>query len=313
MILRSPAKVNLYLRVIRKRPDGYHNIETVFEKIALFDTISFRSLPEKTRGRKAGRIKISCNSPKVPTGTESLAYRAVSLLKKQYGVTKGVEIKIFKKIPIASGLGGGSSNAATILSGLNKMWKLSLGPAELSRIGRSLGADVPFFLNRSSFAVAKERGDRITPIGWKKARFWHLLIYSPITLFSRDIYRIYSKKFISGLSPQGKKTSLTGLTKKGQINTILSPVPGPKAPGDIAGFIFNDLEKVILEKEPVVGKIKNAFKKIGIGTSLVSGSGPSVFALFENRKEAVKAKAELVERFPFVKKKGWQIFIVPTL
>ena len=186
---------------------------------------------------------------------------------------EGVEVKIFKKIPIASGLGGGSSDVASVLTGLNKLWKPSLDLPALLQFGKRLGADVPFFLGNCSFAAAKGRGDEIMPLDWK-IKFWHLLISLPIQLLSKDIYSAYKNKTSSGL---------------------------------------NDLERVVLKKAPIVVKFKKALKNIGLAHSVVSGSGPSIFSLFARRKEAVSAKELLIKRFPLAREEGCQIFIVPTL
>ena len=266
MVIYAPAKVNLCLKVLGKRPDGYHNIETIFERIALSDKIVLRSL-------KDDRIKLFCNHPDVPLGKRSLIYRTITLFKKRKKARGGVEVRIFKKIPIASGIGGGSSDVASVLMGLNKLWKPPLGLPALLAFGRKIGADVPFFLKDCSFAAAKGRGDEIMPLGWK-IKLWHLLISLPVKLLSKDIYDAYTNGVSSGL---------------------------------------NDLEGVVLKKAPIVVKFKNALKNIGLTHSLISGSGPSIFSLFARRKEAVGAKELLIRRFPLAREKGCQIFIVPTL
>jgi len=298
MILFAPAKLNLYLRVLGKRPDGYHNIETIFERIALFDRIILRSL-------KKDEIKVFSDHPDVPCTEDGLIYRAVSLFKKAEGISRGLEVKIFKNIPIASGLGGGSSDAACVLTGLNRLWKTGLGLSRLSEYARHLGADIPFFLNKGSFAKATDRGDVITPLKWK-GRFWHLLITPPLKIFSKDVYGAYKNKPSSNL------------TKRCADNKMHTPGGNPKSSSFIKfeglkKLIINDLEKVVLEKEPLVGRLKDALKDIGLGNSHVSGSGPSVFSIFEKRKEAVRSRELLVKHLPVVKNKGWQIFIVRTL
>jgi len=148
MILYAPAKINLHLSVFDKRPDGYHNIETVFERINILDKIIISSLP-------TNETKILSDHPELPLNRSGLIHRTVDALRDRTGVEKGVEIKILKNIPIAAGLGGGSSNAASVLMGLNKFWKLKFKKNELSDIGKRLGADIPFFLEESSFALAK--------------------------------------------------------------------------------------------------------------------------------------------------------------
>jgi len=130
---------------------------------------------------------------------------------------------------------------------------------------------------------------------------WHLIIYLPKSVLSKDIYKMYSKNHYSCL------------TKRPRLNTILSPRFGAKKTANIKKFLINDLEKFVLKKEPKVANIKGALSEIGIERSLVSGSGPSVFSLFKRRKEALEARRRLIGRFPFMKKKGWQIFIVQTL
>ena len=266
MVIYAPAKVNLCLKVLGKRPDGYHNIETLFERIALSDKIVLRPL-------KTGEIKLFCDHPDVPLDKDSLIYRTVALFKKRKNTPEGVEVKIFKKIPIAAGLGGGSSDAASVLTGLNKLWKPSLRLPALLKFGGRLGADIPFFLKNCSFAAAKGKGDEIMPLDWK-IKFWHLLISFPIKLLSKDVYAAYTDKISSSL---------------------------------------NDLEGIVLEKAPVVAKFKNALKSMGLPGSVVSGSGPSIFSLFVNRKGAIGAKELLMRRFPLAREKGCQIFVVPTL
>ena len=294
MILRAPAKINLYLKVLRKRPDGYHSIETLFERIDLCDRIVLRSLKRDT-------IRIFCDHPGVPTGKAGLMYRAVGALKKAYGIRKGVEVRISKKIPVAAELGGGSSDAAAVLLGLNRLWKISPGTRHLVNIARRLGADVPFFLGRSSFAIAGERGDDVKALRWPRLKLWHLVVYSPVKVLSGDIYRMYSKKRYSTL------------TKYDRSNRIHLPGIDSISPKNVPQLIHNDLEELVIKKEPVVDKIKRALREAGAMYSLVSGSGPSVFSLFEKRREAIKVKDALTRRFPFVTNKGWQIFIVPTL
>lgn len=309
MILYAPAKVNLYLKVLEKRPDGYHNINTVFERIALFDKIILRSL-------KKNEIKIFCDNPGVPTDKASLIYRTVDLLRRKANTPKGAEVKILKKIPIAAGLAGGSSDAASVLMGLNKLWGLSLALSRLLELGKSLGADIPFFMKNTSFALGEKRGDEITPLTWKKTKFWHLLVYSPVKVLSRDIYSMYS----SALNTCHSRESGNPCFRRDKSMQIPAGVYPCVSRGrndkttlvTQSQFLYNDLERAVLKKEPVIGRVKTALKHIGI-KSLVSGSGPSVFSIFGKRKEAVEAKKTLIRRFPFVNNKGWQIFVVPTV
>ena len=301
MILRAPAKINLYLRVLGKRPDGYHNIETLFERIALYDRIALRSLKTRT-------IKIFSDHPAVPTGKSGLIYRAVKLIQEKCRVSEGAEVKIFKRIPVASGLGGGSSDAASVLRGLSRLWRVSLGSSSLAELAGRLGADIPFFLSERSFAFARKRGDKIIPLGWK-AKLWHLLICPPVAMSSKVIYGAYSP------------AASSGLTKKLRFNKILSLdrlrvssfARGGVRLSNIRHLMRNDLEGAVFKKAAVVSGIKDALEGIGIRYSLVSGSGPSVFSVFRERKEAVRARELLFRRFGVVKQRGWKVFIVETL
>lgn len=274
--LRAPAKVNLYLKVLGRRKDGYHNIETVFERIALCDRIALRSL-------KNGEIKILCDNPAVPTDKKSLIYRAVERFKKEFCICRGVEARIFKKIPIAAGLGGASTDAASVITGLCRLWKLAPTWRRLAAFAGRLGADIPFFLSRSSFAAGKGIGDEIIPLPFRK-KFWHLVVCFPRKLLSGDIYNLYSAKY-----------ARRKLKKKD-------------------GAFYNDLEWAVFEKEPMAQRLVGALKNMqSCGHSLVSGSGPSVFGLFQTRKEAHLARKFLITHSPFVKDQGWKMFIVPTL
>ena len=291
MILYAPAKINLHLSVFDKRPDGYHNIETVFERINILDKIIISSLP-------TNETKILSDHPELPLDRSGLIHRTVDALRDRTGVKRGVEINILKNIPIAAGLGGGSSNAASVLIGLNKMWKLKLKKDELSDIGKRLGADIPFFLEESSFALAKNIGDVITPLSWK-IKLWHLIVSFPVKLFSKDIYEAYSNTPSSDKRERYSKLSVNG---KRKVNFDF-----------IKSILKNDLEKSVLSSSPIVGEIKNALKDVYEKSFLVSGSGPSVFGLFEDRKEALRAEKLLRTRLSFIKQKGWRTFVVSTL
>jgi len=149
----APAKVNLYLKVIRKRVDGYHDIETLFERISLCDILTFRL--------KENGISLRCQGEKLPSDSNNLIYRAAFLLKSTYAVKQGIDICLQKKIPVAAGLGGGSSDAATTLLALNRIWKLNLSLEKLLKHATELGSDVPFFVMQTPFAIGKGRGGEI--------------------------------------------------------------------------------------------------------------------------------------------------------
>jgi 4-diphosphocytidyl-2C-methyl-D-erythritol kinase len=177
--LLSPAKVNLFLDVISKRPDGFHNIFTVFERIDLFDRIVMDVIKDE--------IIIETDNKDIPRGKDNLAFKAAELFLKKFRVKKGLHIRINKNIPVAAGLGGGSSDAATVLLGANRLFGLRLKKSELIPLAKKIGSDVAFFLEETSFAIGEGRGDIITPLKINK-RFWHILIYPNIKVYTKDIY-----------------------------------------------------------------------------------------------------------------------------
>jgi 4-diphosphocytidyl-2-C-methyl-D-erythritol kinase len=303
MILYAPAKVNLYLGVLGRRPDGYHTIETVFERIALFDKITLRSRTAGNGAVAQGKddpIKIVSDHSDVPTGRSSLVYRTVEYFMRRFGISGSVDIRIFKRIPIAAGLGGGSSDAACILTGLDKLWGLSLEKERLVELGKMLGSDVPFFVYNSSFAAATGKGDEITPLDWS-ARLWHLVISLPAQSLSKDVYGIFAKE------------SSSDLTREPRINKILPPDSRTVDVNTVKRMQKNDLEQIVLRREPAVARLKNTLQNIGAGCSFVSGSGPSVVSVFSKRKEAIRVQELLIRHYPAVERKGWQMFVVPTL
>ncbi len=295
MILYAPAKVNLYLEIKKRRKDGYHNIETLFEKIDIFDKVTLNPL----RARET-KIKIYPRNSNIPEGPGSLIFRAVELFRKYYNVDKGVSVKVHKRIPVAAGLGGGSSDAAAVLLGLNRLWKVSANEKELSELGKELGADIPFFIRKASFAIGKGIGDKIKTLNWR-IRLWHLIVSPPRELLSGDIYKE------CGGSPY------YSLTKKLPLTKIMSPATAGEALIKLALFKRNDLEKAALSKEPMSKRVKGTLKKLGASFVMVSGSGPTVFGLFGARNEAARFKRLLLRSLPETKKKLWRIFIASTL
>ncbi len=285
----APAKLNLYLKVLRKRPDGYHDIETLFERIDIFDKIIVSSAKDG--------INIKCDNPSVPAGKGSLCYRAAELMKEKFKAASGVEIKIEKHIPVAAGLGGGSSDAASILKAINNLWSLKLTREELMEMAGDLGADVSFFLTDSSFAIGTGRGDDIKPVNYAKS-FWHAVISPDIMLLSGEIYKLYSE-----VHP------LT-LTITGSIDKILPPTLNISNISRLKALLHNDLESIVLSREPLIKAIKNTLGRDNGENSLVSGSGPSVFCLYETREEALRAKENCLKRFP--ESCGWHAYITKT-
>ncbi len=291
LTLRSPAKINLYLKVINKRPDGFHNLVTLFERINLFDDLSFVAT-------QTGKIRLFCDHPQMPLGPKNLIYKAARLLQEKHSVDLGVDIKITKRIPIAAGLGGGSSNAATTLLGLKKIWKLFLSSQQLLTYGRALGSDVPFFLHDCSWALGTGRGDQIKVLSLKK-RLWHVLVVPCKRLYTRDVFEGLS------LPQDGRQRATNILTKKKyNVNILIHHL----RKNDILGVsdrLLNDLESSTFSICPRLRILKSRLQKLNTLGVAVSGSGPSIFGLVRSQQEAQGLRSFLSQRYK-------RVFVVGT-
>lgn len=289
LTLNSYAKVNLYLKVLNKRKDNYHNINTVFEKIDLCDKITLVS-------RKDKQIKISCNLPglsKNPSG--NLAWCSAKLLQNRLKVKKGAQIKIIKRIPQAAGLGGGSSNAAAVLVGLNRLWKLNLSRNKLLDYAKKIGSDVPFFIFKSPFAYGRGRGDCIRPLkALSRLKFWHILIVPHKKISTPKVYKEWDRL----------KTKLTIPRHDDRILHLALKERGLPLPENA---LFNGLELVTAKLYPEISQIKESLRHLGVKSILMSGSGPAVFGIVYSRKEAVSLAK-------FLKKSNrlWRVFVTQT-
>ncbi|MBI3005839.1 MAG: 4-(cytidine 5'-diphospho)-2-C-methyl-D-erythritol kinase [Ignavibacteriales bacterium] len=258
MTIRSYAKINLGLRVVRKRADGFHDIETIFRQVNNYDEIEF--LP-------AGRnITAEANDPRVPTDASNLCVKAANLLRDITGVDKGVRIQLTKNIPVGAGLGGGSSNAAATLKGLVKFWGLALRPHELKRIALNLGSDVPFFLEGGS-AVASGRGELLEHFNLELP-YWILVVTPQLQISTTWAY-----------------AHLT--LSEPHINHLKSAVADfARSPAEHADRIGNDFEPLVFQMYPEVANIKEMLLEEGAVFALMSGSGSSVFGLFPDEESA---------------------------
>lgn len=304
--LTSYAKLNLYLRVLRKRPDNYHSIFTLFERIDLSDQIRLKLTAHR-------QISISASGLSVPLGRDNLVYKAASLLQREFKIRRGVQINIRKHIPISAGLGGGSSNAAVVLSGLNQLWKLNLSLEQLVGIARIIGADVPFFLHNSSFAFATSRGDRIKVLKLP-VTLWHIIVVPRVKILSSLIYKKWDvSRKTRGLTPLEipnysiSKKSLTGLTNHQYIIKILNVALLKKDFLRLSELLFNSLEQVSSAIYPVIRMARLALSEAGLKAISMSGSGSAVFGLVSSRKEAYGVARQL-------RKLGnWDVFVVKTV
>lgn len=273
----SPAKINLFLRVDGKRPDGYHDIFSLMCPVALFDRLTL-----VTGGRE---ISVSCGHPEVPEDETNLAFRAASLFLDKAGKTDGVRISIEKNIPVAGGLGGGSGNAAVVLTALNDHYDRPFHTGELMDMGLSIGADVPFFILGKP-ALASGVGEKLTKYGGLVP--WKIVLVNPmITISTADIY----KKLDLGLTNCKKKLINFDFEKNFDANRHLC----------------NDLETVAASKCSDIGKAREALLKEGAAGALMSGSGPTVFGLFPDTSSARRAKERLSDN------RGWKVFLTEII
>jgi 4-diphosphocytidyl-2-C-methyl-D-erythritol kinase len=277
--LRAPAKVNLRLEVLGKRPDGYHEIKTWMYPISLADELTV------ARDASAG-ISLVCTHPGLPLTDENLAYRAADSFLKEHGLVGGVRIELTKRIPVAAGLGGGSSDAAAVLKAMNILWQTQMSPEALHEMGAAIGSDVPFFIVGKG-AVMEGRGEQVFSVLPPLAA-WLVLINPGVPLSTQQVYQ------------QGK----WGLTKQGGGTKIPKPPQDLKKMGD---FLRNDLERSATELLPVIGEIKEKLRASGAHGVLMAGSGPTVFGLC-----ATEAAAQQVAQ-DAARAKGWLSFVAHTL
>lgn len=257
MILHAPAKVNAFLQVTNRRSDGYHEIRTLFVPVSLYDIIEIEF--------RAGEINVVSTDSLAPSDETNLAARAARSFFDKTGISSGLDIKIEKNIPVAAGLGGGSSDAASVLKGLNSFFKEPLTLDELCSLALKIGADVPFFVHgRPSYAEGV--GEILSPAGSLVP--YELLIVNPgVPLSTAMVY---------------KKLNL-GLTKCKKENKYPALNQGPC---DIKNILSNDLETPALELCPVIGEVKKTLSDLGSDGVLMSGSGPSVFGIFTDADRA---------------------------
>lgn len=260
----SFSKINLTLSILGKRQDGYHNIETIMQSINLADRIFIK---EEKEG-----IKIKCNHPLVPTDTQSLTYRSAEKILNRYRVAKGVKIEIDKKIPLASGMAGGSANSASILVGINKLFTLNLSNKDLREVGEELGMDVPFCIQNGT-ALAYHRGEKVTPLLPINPPLWIIIINPGFEIHTKWAYNNIDLDRIKG-ERNNTKAMLKAL-KMGGLE-------------EIAQNLFNSFEELIIKKYPGIGKIKDRLIEEGALGALMSGSGPTVFGIAQNKERALK-------------------------
>jgi 4-diphosphocytidyl-2-C-methyl-D-erythritol kinase len=272
--LESPAKVNLRLEILNKRKDGYHELKTVFQKISLHDTLHFSLKKEKG-------ISIVTDHPNLPVGKTNLVYQAAQSMLKASDYQGGIHIEIKKEIPLGAGLGGGSSNAATTLKALNQLLKRSLSKRKLMEMGLEIGADVPFFIWKGA-AIGSGIGEKLKKVTLPDLQY--VLIYPNFEVSTRWAYQ----NFV-----------LTNQRIHFNLHKFL------KTPEGISSILFNHLEEVVSRKYPQIEVMKNSLLSRGALGALMTGSGPTVFGLFQDDKSATGAYEKIKK---MVARRGWVVF-----
>lgn len=273
----APAKVNYRLDVLRKRPDGYHDLRMIMQRVDLCDTIRITITDSK-------EIRVTCGQQGIPDGPGNIAWKAARAMLEYAPQPVGIEIDITKRIPVAAGLGGGSSDAATVLMGLNEMLSLGLDREKLMEIGVTLGADVPFFVFAHT-AIAEGIGEILTPIE-RIPRPWLVLINPNVPVSTAWAFKNLR------LTPDKDDHIMPHF-----FDTI----------GELCAILGNDLESVTVSCFPVIAEIKKELELHGARASLMSGSGPTVFGIFEHESVARKAAEDIAAE------NGWFAAAVRTL
>lgn len=283
LTLPAFAKINWTLRVLGRRPDGYHELCTIFQTVSLQDSLSFDE-------RAGGELRLTCDAPDIPSDESNLILRAAQALKNHYGVERGAQIHLVKRIPAAGGLGGGSSDAAIALLGLAHLWQIKAKREELASIGAKLGADVPFFLTGGT-ALGTGLGTEVSPLAEADAE--HILIVAPaVKVSTAEAY---------------KALNAPALTKQlGDIILSISCVDAPFQ-DSLPEALHNDFEPVVFRLYPEIERVKKALQAQGARGALLAGSGSSVFGIFENREAQQSAMAALKAEA------GWRVFACATL
>ena len=288
MKIRAPAKINLTLRVVGKRADGYHLLDTIMVPVSLYDEIEIHQM-RRSASRRLGvpsLIAIRCNHPQVPLGQDNIAYRAAELLMRKAKICRPIAIRIRKQIPVGAGLGGGSTDAAAVLKGLNRLWRLRLSVRQLEQLALQLGADVPFFI-RAKPARARGIGEKLRLLS-KLRRRWLVLVYPGFPVSTAWVYRNLPSK----------------LTKVSVNTSIATPL---ESLDKLDKLLINDLEQVTVRRYPEISRAKSMLSLAGAAGVLMSGSGSSVFGIFKSKRLAKQAFHRLR------KEEGVQAFLVHVL
>ena len=281
--VHAPAKVNLILRVLDRRPDGYHNLWSIMHTVALEDAVTMRASSQ--RG-----IRLACNVGGLSVDHTNLVWRAASAVLDRAQLSVGVDIELYKRVPMGAGLGGGSSDAAATILGLNQSLQLGWSREKMAEVGQALGSDVAFFLFAPS-AIVSGRGESVRPVTIEGGR-WIVLVKPTFEIETKWAYQelAATRAAVRQLSADHGE-----LDRRDRLTW-----------GQVAASVENDFEIPVFTKHPQLGEIKRFLLKRGAQFALLSGSGATVFGLFEEESTARRAGAELAQDAEL------NLFVVPT-
>lgn len=270
ILLKAMGKINLGLDVVRRRPDGYHEVKMVMQTVNLYDKV------EITAESKPG-IRISANLSFLPVNENNIVYKAAALLMDRYGIAQGVNIRLEKHIPVAAGMAGGSTDGAAVLYGMNRIFSLGLSKKTLMELGVTLGADVPYCIMRGT-ALSEGIGEVLTPLP-PMPDCWILIARPPVSVSTKFVY---------------ENLHLENISRHPDIDGIVQAIRDSDLHG-MCSRLENVLETVTVKKHPEIDEIKKFMCQRGAISALMSGSGPTVFGIFTNERETRSACEALKE------------------
>ena len=273
--IEAPAKINLFLEVTGDRPDGYHDLATLFAKVSLADGLTL-----KKTGKPGVSLRVvnKANLKPLKTG-DNIVYKAAMAFFEAFKIDPSAEITLVKKIPVGAGLGGGSSDAAAALKGLCLLYGVNADKniKKLMAAALALGSDVPFFLTRGAFSAGRGRGELLTPVKTKGRLPVIILVYPGVPVYTGPVYK--------ALKPVAAAEAAGNIKK---LNALIKALEAGESLKDWGSLLFNRLEEPVLPRHEAVRRAKEDLIKAGVPAVLMSGSGASVFALVENRSSAGK-------------------------
>jgi len=277
----APAKINLFLKILNRRDDGFHDIETVFEKISLSDRIVFKNIPQN-------KVIVNSNGKSL-CGKNNSVYKAACLIKDKFKIKSGVSVYLDKNIPMAAGLGGGSSDAASTFKALNSLWELGLNDKNLLNLSQNIGSDVPLFMLKDSFILGKGKGDEVSPIkGTEDIKLWHILISPNIKIPTPFAYSLFDRHYL------GIKKAISAFDLPGRLKLTIPPysvniITCSLLNRDVSllnYYSYNTFDSLVLRRFPRLAKIKKALERKTRDFIHLSGCGSTLFITFSNRKGA---------------------------